>query len=187
MRAMRWPAVLLLVACSASRPGARDFAEEEAGLLRRLRGAEGYANLVADGRFYMVEPEALQSEIREFTAALAYAIETQRGSDRGTSFVTGSEGVISQPWLDRGLWVNRVTVEALRTARGTFYWTRVERDGQSGHSITTTRGTAAVDAAWERLAGAARARAAYTDVFGPVGGQELRGERGISWGGTSPR
>ncbi len=183
MRAMRWLLFLALAGCSTSRT---DFAEERSELLRRLRGAEGYANLVTDGRFYMVEPEALQSEIREFTVALAYAIETQRGSDRGESFVTGSEPVISQPWLDRGLWVSQVVVEVLKTARDTFYWARVE-DGRTGHSIAVTRGTAAADAAWERLAGAARARAAFTDVFGPVGGRELPGERGISGGRAAPQ
>lgn len=184
---MRWLLLLSLAACSASRTYERDFADQRTELLRRLRGAEGYANLVADGSFYMVEPEALQPEFRAFTVALAHAIETQRGSDWAPSVATGSGPVIAQPWLDRGLWFNGVTVEALRTDRGTYYWTSVEREGESGRTITTTRGTAAIDAAWVRLAAAARAQAAHTDVFGPVGGKELPGERDIrGFGGPVP-
>lgn len=184
---MRWLFILPLAACSASRAHDRDLADERTELVRRLRGAEGYANLVADGSFYMVEPEALQREIRAFTVALAHAIETQRGSDCAPSVPTGSGPVIAQPWLDRGLWFNGVTVEALRTDRGTYYWTSVEREGESGRIIRTTRGTAAVDAAWVSLATAARAQATHTDVFGPVGGRELPGERGIGgFGGPVP-
>ncbi len=181
---MRWLLALSLAACSTT--DTYDPEKERSDLLRGLREAHGDANLVADGRHYMVSPEALQREIRTFTSELADAVEAGWGSGRDSSSVSGREPVIAEPWLERGLRVNDISVVACRADRATFYRVFIERPPETGYSIQVVRGTPAVDAAWEGLVAAARAQAVFTDTFGPMGELIRPGSRSIRGTGRPP-
>jgi hypothetical protein len=182
--AMRWLLALSLAACSTT--DTYDPDKERADLLRELRAAHGDANLVADGRHYMVTPEALQPEIRAFTTALAEAIESERDSRWSASAsVTGLEPVIAEPWLERGLRVNSLTVLGFTTGGVTYYAIELVQGGE--YVTEEVPATHAVEAAWGKLAGAAREQAAFTDMFGPMAELQTPGSRAIrGTGGAGP-
>jgi hypothetical protein len=178
---MRWLLALSLAACATSTP---DIEKERSDLLRELREAHGDANLVADGRHYMVKPGVLQPEIRAFTVALAETLESDRGGGRDSRWVTGDEPVIAEPWLERGLRVNDIVAERVGTDPDACW--RFWSERRSDHFIEEVRTTHALDAAFDGLAGAARAAAAFTDAFGAVGELSSPGSRGISSTSSSP-
>lgn len=179
---MRWLLALSLAACSST-THAYDPEKERADLLRELRAAHGHASLVADGRHYMVKPDALQDEIRAFTAVLADAIGTQRVRRRSLT-VTGQEMVIAEPWLERGLAVNRLSVLGFTTGGARYYAVELARGDNCAND--EVKATPAIEAAWDRLAGVARERAFYTDTFGPMGELPRPGSRDIRGTGGPP-
>ncbi|MCK6461493.1 MAG: hypothetical protein L6Q95_16555, partial [Planctomycetes bacterium] len=116
--------------------------------------------------------------------ALAHAIETERDS-RWSSSVTGKEPVIAEPWLERGLSVNRLSVLGFTTGGARYYAIELVRGDD--YTNDEVKATPAIEAAWDRLAGAARDRAAYTDTFGPMGELRRPASRDIrGFGGLPP-
>lgn len=163
MCAMRWLIVLSLTACSTWRGQTGSSVNEDTlpALVANLREARGDAKLIAGDRFYEIRQEALQTELRAFTCALADAIEATGGAFSASAWPrprTGLVPVESFACVDRALCFGGVTVNGIRTDDAMCY--RAEAlEGPDRYVFAEVAQTPAVEEAWKRLADAARAQA----------------------------
>lgn len=100
---MRWLLVLSLAAC-ASPDWHIDPATDETRplLLKYLRGADGDANVIMEGRCYVVRAGALRPEIRACTSAAAEAWERLVVAARAqsTTWISGPNFLLLETGID---------------------------------------------------------------------------------------
>jgi hypothetical protein len=136
---------------------------------RALRAAAGRAELVAGDRCYAVPPDALRDEIRAFLDALADAVASHAsGEPSRAAPLPGPGSVVAVPWLERALEMEGLSVQSWRARDGARYAAKVALEPRRA-VFADVRGAPAVDAAWDRLAAAARAQAVFVEWWPPLG------------------